>query len=160
KSKKGIHVGYEQNGLKIWDVESRKFIVARDVIVDETNMKNSRTVEQNFNFVEECTECDQLDILKEMEDGIDVSKHMESDQQCILNKSKESAEENFRNESTEEKSKMQILDIQPSCETSLEEEAISVEHQLPDSPQKEKETEIRRSERLKGKPQTSYRFLN
>ena len=37
KSSKGILVGYEPNGYKVWDVEKEGFVVVRDVIVDETN---------------------------------------------------------------------------------------------------------------------------
>ena len=42
KSVKGILVGYEPNGYKIWNIETEKFLTARDVIVDETNFKTSR----------------------------------------------------------------------------------------------------------------------
>lgn len=42
KSFKGILVGYDLNGYKIWDVNAEKFIIARDVIIDEINFQNSR----------------------------------------------------------------------------------------------------------------------
>ena len=42
KSWKGILVGYEPNGYKVWDVETEKFVVVRDVIFDETNFLESR----------------------------------------------------------------------------------------------------------------------
>lgn len=42
KSFKGVLVGYEQNGYKVLDTETGKFIKARDVIFDEVNFKNSR----------------------------------------------------------------------------------------------------------------------
>lgn len=44
KSFKGILVGYEPNGYKVWNVESEKFVTVRDVIVDETNFLKSRPV--------------------------------------------------------------------------------------------------------------------
>ncbi|CAK9821259.1 Copia protein [Anthophora retusa] len=44
KSSKGILVGYEPNGYKVWDVENGKFIVVRDVIVDEINYLKTRPV--------------------------------------------------------------------------------------------------------------------
>lgn len=42
KSVKGILVGYVPNGYKIYNVQNKKFIVARDVIFDETNFTTSR----------------------------------------------------------------------------------------------------------------------
>lgn len=45
KSWKGILVGYESNGYKIWDVYDKKFAVARDVIVDKTNYLKPRLAE-------------------------------------------------------------------------------------------------------------------
>lgn len=42
KSNKGILVGYDYSGYKIWILESRKFIIARDVIFDENSFKNTR----------------------------------------------------------------------------------------------------------------------
>ena len=73
KSLKSILLGYEPNGLKLWDVKSQKFIVARDVIVDQTNMINSRTVVEDWYnglqkesmqhiFPNESTECIQSEI--------------------------------------------------------------------------------------------------
>lgn len=38
KSIKTILVGYEPNGYKLWSEKSRKFMTARDVVVDEINM--------------------------------------------------------------------------------------------------------------------------
>jgi len=60
KSIKAILVGYEPNNYKLWSEESRKFMIAGDVVVDEINMLKSRvlhgedskvqsnTVEQNL----------------------------------------------------------------------------------------------------------------
>lgn len=42
RSFKGVLVGYQQNGYKVLDTESNKIIIARDVIFDEVNFKNSR----------------------------------------------------------------------------------------------------------------------
>ena len=41
KSWKGILVGHEPNGYKVWDMETEKFIVVRDVIFDETSFLES-----------------------------------------------------------------------------------------------------------------------
>lgn len=42
RSLKGIFVGYEPNGYKVWDVVDEKFVKVRDVIVDEINFLSSR----------------------------------------------------------------------------------------------------------------------
>lgn len=43
KSWKGILVGYEPNGYKVWDVEAEKFVVVRDVIIDEIDFFKVQT---------------------------------------------------------------------------------------------------------------------
>lgn len=42
KSWKGILVGYEPNGYKVWNPEIKKFVLVRDVIVDELDFVKSR----------------------------------------------------------------------------------------------------------------------
>ncbi|CAD7090770.1 unnamed protein product [Hermetia illucens] len=44
KSWKGILVGYESNGYKVWDVEREKYAIVRDVIVDELDFIRSRPI--------------------------------------------------------------------------------------------------------------------
>ncbi|CAD7087797.1 unnamed protein product [Hermetia illucens] len=44
KSWKGILVGYEPNGYKVWDVEREKYAIVRDVIVDELDFIRSRPI--------------------------------------------------------------------------------------------------------------------
>ncbi|CAK9816176.1 Copia protein [Anthophora plagiata] len=44
KSWKGILVGYEPNGYRVWDSENEKFVTVRDVIVDEMTYLTSRPV--------------------------------------------------------------------------------------------------------------------
>ena len=51
KSWKGIIVGYIHNGYKIWGVKNYRFIIARDVTVDETDFLNSRPVMKNINQI-------------------------------------------------------------------------------------------------------------
>ena len=103
KSLKSILVGYEPNGLKLWDVKSQKFIVARDIIVDETNMINSRTVVEDCNnglqkesmqhiFPNESTECIQSEIRNESTECI---------QSEIQNESTERIESEIWNKNTE-----------------------------------------------------------
>lgn len=42
RSTKGILVGYEPNGYRVWDVERARYVIVRDVIVDEINYLESR----------------------------------------------------------------------------------------------------------------------
>jgi transposase InsO family protein len=42
KSNKGILVGYEPNGYRVWKETEQKFIIARDVVVDEANCEATR----------------------------------------------------------------------------------------------------------------------
>jgi len=50
KSWKGILVGYEPNGYKVWDVENNKFVIARDVVLDESSRIMSRAVDVDNNM--------------------------------------------------------------------------------------------------------------
>ena len=43
KSWKGILVGYEPNGYKVWDVESENVVIVKDVIADEINFFGIKT---------------------------------------------------------------------------------------------------------------------
>lgn len=43
KSWKGILMGYEPNGYKVWNPDCEKFVVVRDVIVDESTFLRSRS---------------------------------------------------------------------------------------------------------------------
>ncbi|CAG4919528.1 unnamed protein product [Colias eurytheme] len=44
KSSKGILVGYEPNGYRVYEVENNKYVVVRDVIVDENRFIESRPI--------------------------------------------------------------------------------------------------------------------
>ncbi|CAH2100313.1 unnamed protein product [Euphydryas editha] len=44
KSWKGILVGYEPNGYRVWNVECEKYVTVRDVIIDETTFMQTRPV--------------------------------------------------------------------------------------------------------------------
>lgn len=56
KSIKGIFVGYEKNGYKVFDTDTGKFIIARDVIFDEANYKTSRPLVHKTDFEKEGSE--------------------------------------------------------------------------------------------------------
>ncbi|CAH0564599.1 unnamed protein product [Brassicogethes aeneus] len=64
KSWKGILLGYEPNGYKVWEVESQKFVVVRDVIVDETNYLISRPVCKGVNLQKPQDKTDLSDMSK------------------------------------------------------------------------------------------------
>lgn len=53
KSEKDILVGYTPNGYKIWNVDKEIFVIASDVIIDETNFRATRPVKGNFEHVSE-----------------------------------------------------------------------------------------------------------
>ena len=60
KSWKGILVGYEPNGYKVWDVKSENLGIVKDVIADEINFLASRpemrvqgVIVGNFNKTDE-----------------------------------------------------------------------------------------------------------
>ncbi|KAH8339637.1 hypothetical protein KR074_002915, partial [Drosophila pseudoananassae] len=158
KSKKSILVGYEANGYRLWDAINSKFITARDVVVDETNMVNSRAIKYE-SFPNDSKENKSfLNNSKESENFPNDSTENEN----ILNESKET--ENFPNDSTENEN---ILNESKECE----------EGKLPNESRKRKQVDPlneskrdldgidnnrnevvtnRRSERLQKKPHISY----
>lgn len=84
KSWKGILVGYEPNGYKVWEVETHKFVVVRDVIVDETNYLNSRPVvkAEGVNFRKPQCETDLSDMSKSV-----IKSHNSDSVKSDINKS-------------------------------------------------------------------------
>ena len=87
KSWKGILVGYEPNGYKVWEVESQKFVVVRDVIIDETNYLKTRPVAQpqGINFQKPKNETDISDMSKSVigshnSDSVKLDKIKSSEQ--------------------------------------------------------------------------------
>lgn len=81
KSIKGIFVGYEKNGYKVFDTDTGKFIIARDVIFDEANYKNSRPVVHKTDFKGEGPELkrskpdEQLKIRKDVTSSTETSNN-------------------------------------------------------------------------------------
>ncbi|KAH8288948.1 hypothetical protein KR054_009550, partial [Drosophila jambulina] len=127
KSKKSILVGYEANGYRLWDAINGKFFTARDVVVDESNMVNSRAIKyesfpndskENKSFLNDSKESENVpndstenenipNESKENENILNESKDTEN----ILNESKDS--ENILNESKESEN---ILNESKECE--------------------------------------------
>ncbi|KAH8303515.1 hypothetical protein KR059_009909, partial [Drosophila kikkawai] len=179
--------GYEPNGLKLWDLDNEKFIVARDVIVDETNMINSRAVKSgleflneskekskecdNVNILNESKECDNVNILNESKecDNVNIlNESKECDNINILNESKECDNVNIPNESkdndtvcnlneSKEKDNMKILN-ESKENNKINFQNDSMEKRF-DSKQLSENIECisRRSDRLKNRQQISYK---
>lgn len=59
ESWKGILVGYEPNGYKVWDEETNNFFVVRDVIIDEINSLKTRPITDS-NEINKSNETDWL----------------------------------------------------------------------------------------------------
>lgn len=83
KSTKGILVGYQPNGYKVWDVVNEKFIVVRDVIFDEVNFMETRpALNINGNEIEELeneTDASDLGLKSVREQESDNGKSEESE---------------------------------------------------------------------------------
>ena len=87
KSWKGILVGYEPNGYKVWDVETEKFVTVRDVIVDETTYLKSRPVMglDGINFENAYNETDASDIRSK---SVEKSHKSDNDKSDMLKRYK------------------------------------------------------------------------
>lgn len=150
KSIKCILVGYETNGFKLWVLEDNKFVVARDVVVDEGNMISPEILEIEHPESDWVIQNDSMDQQDESQN--ECIENMESN---APNESREIAD--FQNESKEDKQG----DFQNSKDiTNILNE--SKEEDQPDFPNESTEdnAEVRRSERLRDKPPRSYRFLD
>ncbi|KAH8344962.1 hypothetical protein KR084_007086, partial [Drosophila pseudotakahashii] len=140
-----LEVGYEPNGLKLWNINNEKFIVARDVIVDETNMINSRAVKSGVEFLNESKEVASTNILNESK---------EIDNRNILNESKEIDNTNILNES-KEIDITNILNESKDCDKmNIQNDSMEKTFDTKD-PNDSNECSSRRSNRLKNRPQIS-----
>lgn len=154
------------------DAHNEKFFVARDVIVDETNMINSRSKSQ-MKLLNESKEGDQIELLNESKEG---------DQEKFLNESTEnndsmfpsdSRKGKFLNESKEnnvsmspnDSKKGKLLNESKKCDeiNVLNESKDDVETEIRNEttqtkfdPEQPSECVSRRSDRLKNRPQISY----
>ncbi|KPI92981.1 Copia protein [Papilio xuthus] len=138
KSWKGIMLGYEPNGYKVWDPASNKCVVVRDVVVDETNFLISRPLWKPEENVENSR--DKTDVT--------FSK-------SVSNKSRNS-----------DGSKSDVLKsddhICPSKIRKTNHDTISIKDKsdsvsVSDPNQNTVNSELRRSDRLKDRPPISYR---
>ena len=171
KSVKGIFVGYKANGYKIWNAECRKFIVARDVIVDEINMLTYKNEIKNTDFRNNSTE--------ELSNIEFQNESMKSLKENSLNESKGGDKNNFLNDSMEELSNIKIQNesmkqvhfpndsLQSLEEKSLNESKGGDENNFLNDSTEELSNELsdyacesRRSERIKSGVQMPVRYLN
>lgn len=133
KSIKVILVGYEPNGYKLWNEESRKFMIARDVVVDETNMLKSRNVHED--------------------DSGTQHENVDETRDSVITESEESGFPRVENNETVNSG------VQPSENSTNPENADPVIETGDKLNENVEEKELRRSERNGNKPKLSYRFL-
>lgn len=97
KSLKGILVGYLPNGYKIWNPKCKRYVVVRDVVVDETDFLRSRpTLELEGNDAQN---------FQDKTDVSDVSKSVSKESHCNDNSE---LDVNKSNKSDVSKSDIQI----------------------------------------------------
>lgn len=136
KSWKGILVGYEPNGYKVWNAECEKYVTVRDVVVDETNFLNSRpTLKLEGNNENSRDKTDIND---------DSSKSVSTKSQC----SESPKSDTLKSDDLERSSKRRKIDN----------DMINSQHasDLPENSSDRTGCEPRRSDRLKGRPPISY----
>ncbi|CAH2207849.1 jg3075, partial [Pararge aegeria aegeria] len=140
KSWKGILVGYEPNGYKVWNPECEKHVVVRDVIVDENNFLQSRPVlrsEGNIENSQNKTDPENISkSVKSRNSDSHKSDKSKSDEHMCPNKIRKIIHEQT-NESEQ---------LMNNSESSLLNENENTDHNC----------ELRRSERLKHLPPISY----
>ena len=149
KSWKGILVGYEPNGYKVWNVETERFSVVRDVIVDETNFKISRPVMRSEGVYKENSkmETDASDIM---------SKSVEKSQKSVNSKTD-------RLESNIETRSNKITKLGNEVDKSVIETEIQLHTNSPSQDKQFNENEfpaLRRSDRIKNCLPISYNEEN
>jgi hypothetical protein len=147
KSRKCRFVGYVVNGYKLWDLEARKIIIARDVIFDESVMK-----------IETCGSIEEDDLYYNIH-----SKNVEENQDLWEDNSGENREENNSTEPSNNDENSLINDLN---DDTLEDdyESDDLDGTLVPQTETEPEQPIRQSTREKKIPNwhNSYHmgFLN
>lgn len=141
KSWKGILLGYEPNGYKVWNPVSEKYAVVRDVIVDETSFLQSRPAyKPEGNVKNSQNETDDV-----MSKSVPVKSQNSDSSKSGTSKSDECPSKIRKlNHDTLIESD-QIVDILP--------ENLSLPK---DTENTNKNLEVRRSNRLKNRPPISY----
>lgn len=140
KSWKGVLVGYEPNGYKVWNPECEKCVVVRDIIVDEINYLRSRpALKPEENIQNSHGQTDNGNIPKSVSPNSDRSKsHIgQSDDQIRPTKIRKINH-----------------DIQSDLTIDVNKEDSS--YRMQNTENTNVDTELRRSDRLKGQPPKSY----
>lgn len=138
KTWKGILVGYEPNGYKVWNTNCEKFITVRDVIVDETNFLQSRPVIRHKGICDKYSH-DKTDNRDERSKS--VSRESQNSDSIKSDKSKSDVYE-----CPNKIHKFDNITVDPSSD-------IIVDNDVNNSNQT---FEPRRSDRLKERPTVSY----
>ncbi|CAK9796153.1 Copia protein [Anthophora plagiata] len=143
KSWKGILLGYEPNGYKVWDVKNGKLVVVRDVIVDETDYLKTRPVIR-LESVERDTnnETDASDIRSK---SVEINEKSQKFDNYKSDVSKSSVEINSDEKLGDEPNKSVI-------ETDTQNKSLSQDN----SENTQEKFEPRRSDRVKQRPPISY----
>ncbi|CAK9797987.1 Copia protein, partial [Anthophora quadrimaculata] len=143
KSWKGILLGYEPNGYKVWDVKNGKLVVVRDVIVDETDYLKTRPV-MRLESVERDTnnETDASDIRSK---SVEINEKSQKPDTYKSDVSKSSVEINSDEKLGDKPNKSVI-------ETDTQNKSLSQN----DSENTREKFEPRRSDRVKQRPPISY----
>jgi len=135
KSIKAILVGYEPNGYKLWSEESRKFMTARDVVVDKINMLKSRVLHG--------------------EDSEVQSNTVEQNNESLSKGNEELVFPLIENNESVDSELSEQLNENSTCLENAD-PVVKAGDKLKENKSDE---EIRRSERIKSRPKLSYRFL-
>lgn len=142
KSWKGILLGYEPNGYKVWNLESEKFVTVRDVVFDEINFLQYRPV------------------LKP--EGNDTLNSRDETDSMMHNKSVSHKQQDNSNKSENQSDTYECpIKIRKTNDLSSEPVVQSDSTNLPaNSKNTDENIDLRRSERLKGRSQISYKEID
>ncbi|CAH2090566.1 unnamed protein product [Euphydryas editha] len=132
KSWKGILVGYEPNGYRVWNVECEKYVTVRDVIIDETTFMQTRPVIRLERNSKEYS-CNETDVFK----SVLLKSQEPNSSKSDVNKS-----DDIYN-SPRKIRKVNIKDVNSQLSNNQSENADNTQ-------------ELRRSDRLKNKPSIRY----
>ncbi|CAK1549216.1 unnamed protein product [Leptosia nina] len=141
KSWKGILVGYEPNGYKVWKPENEKLVIVRDVIVDEIDYLKSRPASES-RLPEENIQNSQFKETDPEDQSVSTKSHVSNKLKSGINKSDE-------------------YEIPCKIIKSNHDNTSSVDKKLSSlSKPTDSHTELRRSARIKELDPVSYKNLN